>query len=103
MHTKINAYKKNLSPKRIFETIISNLNRYKDTSFKKDDRLNALRESKQLLEYIISVYEPSGDDIIVVIGLNKIVVKMTKCLMFQDKVHEVNDEIGFLKILSDSL
>lgn len=74
--------------------------RYQDTSFKKDLRLESLRNAKKLIQFIIDMYNVEG---IVVNGMMKIVTKITEALMFQDRLLDFTNEVGFLKIIEEAL
>lgn len=88
---------------KVFGSILIYLQEYKDTSRSKAYRKIALESAFQITDWVISVIEHHTDTFereLVHFGFTKIFKTITEALSDFDKVYDVNDSIGFLKILS---
>ena len=98
---KVDAYKTaGNNSGRLVESILSHMLAYKNTSIKKHDRIESARSAKTLIEYIISAYVITNDYVLIN-GLQKINLRLTECIMNPDVLLNLDDEIGFMRILKD--
>lgn len=88
------------SPTRLVESILSHMLTYKNTSIKKGDRMQSALAAKELIEYIITVYDTSEEKVLVT-GLIKVNESLTYCLMKTDELRNIDDEIGFIRVLKE--
>ena len=75
---------------------------YADTSNKKDVRLTAVGQARQLLEYICNALEP--DNYVASMmhkGFCKILVKAVKAEKYPDDLQDFKQEIAFLYVIND--
>lgn len=86
------------SPTRLVDSILSHMLTYKNTAIKKDDRIESAKAAKVLIEYIIVMYDTSEEQVLVT-GLTKINESLTICIMKQNELRNIDDEIGFIRVL----
>lgn len=101
----IGSYNKNkdTSPKNVLESIIGYLEFYSDTSNKKLQRLQAVSNATELLEFIHqNMRIPMNEDAetLVFVAFQKILIKTTEAKIRESDMISFKDEIGFLRMLS---
>lgn len=88
---------------KVFNSILLYLQEYKDTSRNKIERKKSLDAACVITEWVVHSIQNHADTYekeLVHYGLNKIYDTISKARLDFDKVYDVNDALGFLKILT---
>jgi len=87
----------------VFNSIKLYLQDYKDTSKTKADRKRAIESARTILEWTLeqcSLFAKTTDEYVLMYGLNKVKVIVLSACDNTDKIYDVSDAIGFMRILS---
>ena len=93
-----------LTTDKVFKSITSYINKYVDTSFKKDVRLDSARKAAEICQHYAQEYPKNSDTDKMIYGVfNKLALKLNQASTDRNNLYNFENEIGFLNIINNSV